>query len=365
MSKLVLDIDGFIGGWGYSKRFVRNFLTDAGKNPVTIRISSLGGAVDHALDIHNQFAEHGDVTAVFSGFNASSATLIALGAKNSRIADNSFYLIHKALIWVDEWGNMNMDDIDQVIAKLEKEKKELETITLTMAKMYVNKTGKTLTEILDLMKQETWLTGEEAVEMGFVDEIFQLKGQPDPIKNEKITAILNYSDLPKLPEAKKPQDPTPVTPDSGKGLFDKVKLFTQKIINNQLKMKEFTALLAVLMIDSLDSNDEKEVFLNQEQLGLINTALEGLKQVELAEKTATCNLATATADLAKFDAIDKTIADAEGTDAKVKAIQDYMTKKPSVQAQGVHSAQDNNQSSEDGVDWDTLNSLPHMQEDNE
>jgi ATP-dependent protease ClpP protease subunit len=31
-------------------------------NEVEVKISSLGGRVDHALDIYDQFAEHGNVS---------------------------------------------------------------------------------------------------------------------------------------------------------------------------------------------------------------------------------------------------------------------------------------------------------------
>jgi ATP-dependent Clp protease, protease subunit len=366
MSKHILDIDGMIGGWGYSKRLVRNFLADAGKNPVEIRISSLGGEIDHAIDIHNQFSQHGNVTAVFSGFNASSATLIGLGAKSSKIADNSFYLIHKALIWVDEWGSMNADDIDQVIVRLEKEKKELEKITLVLAKMYVQKTGKPLGEILDLMKKESWLTADEAVDMGFVDEVFKPSGPVDPVQAQKITSFLNFSDLPPLPvknaQGSEIIDAGEQTEDSSENLFSRVKNFAQKIINSQFKMKKFTALLAVLSLDTLDSNDEQGVFLNEQQLDLIDQALNGTKQEELARRTAETNLATATANLALFDAIDPTIAKAEKAEDKVQAIRNYMASKPAVQPVGVLSTTDSNPSV-DGVNWELLNSLPHMQEE--
>ncbi len=74
--------------------------------------------------------------------------------------------------WVDEWGSMNEDEIDALIAKLEIQKQQLAKVTLQLAKMYVRKTGKTLDEIISLMKQQTWLTADEAKNWGFVDEVF-------------------------------------------------------------------------------------------------------------------------------------------------------------------------------------------------
>ncbi|NQU55206.1 MAG: Clp protease ClpP, partial [Bacteroidetes bacterium] len=172
MAKKVIVIDGYIGSYAFSKQFIRNELEGNSKNPVEVKISSLGGSVDHALNIYDQFVEHGNVTAELSAFVASSATIISLGAKTVRMNENSFYLIHKAMNWVDEWGTMNEDEIESLIAKLEKQKQELAKVTLQLAKMYVAKSGKALDKVIDLMKQETWLTAEEALEWGFVDEVF-------------------------------------------------------------------------------------------------------------------------------------------------------------------------------------------------
>ncbi|OFY94732.1 MAG: hypothetical protein A2491_21750 [Bacteroidetes bacterium RIFOXYC12_FULL_35_7] len=105
MATKTIVIDGPIGQYSFSKQFMRNELSGQSKNPILIKISSLGGSVDDALNIYDQFIEHGSVTAELSAFVASSATLISLGAKTVRMNENSFYLIHKAMNWVDEWGS--------------------------------------------------------------------------------------------------------------------------------------------------------------------------------------------------------------------------------------------------------------------
>jgi len=129
MSTKPIVIDGPIGQYSFSRQFMRNELSGQSKNPVLIKISSLGGSVDDALNIYYQFIEHGNITAELSAFVASSATLISLGAKTVRMNENSFYLIHKAMNWVDEWGSMNEDEIDALIAKLETQKQQLAKVT--------------------------------------------------------------------------------------------------------------------------------------------------------------------------------------------------------------------------------------------
>ncbi len=201
MAKKIIVIDGYIGDYQFSKQYIRNELAGNSKNPVTVKISSLGGQVDHALNIYDQFIEHGQVEAELSAFVASSATLISLGAKTIRMNENSFYLIHKAMNWVDEWGSMNEDEIEELIAKLEKQKAQLAKITLQIAKMYTKKTGKTLNEIIELMKQEIWLTAEEAKAWGFVDEIYTA-AEPENYLDNKMVAMITASGYP-LPETKR------------------------------------------------------------------------------------------------------------------------------------------------------------------
>ena len=76
-----LIIDDYIGGWGYNKHFVRRELAKYKGKHVDMRISSLGGELYHAFDIRQQLIDHGDVTVYLSGMVASSATIIAMGAK--------------------------------------------------------------------------------------------------------------------------------------------------------------------------------------------------------------------------------------------------------------------------------------------
>jgi len=375
MKTLQLDIDGFIGEWGYSKSFVKNFLAAAGKDPVTVRISSLGGDIDHAISICDQFTEQGNVTVILSAFNASAATLISLGARRIIMNSNSFYLIHKALTFVESWGNMNEDDIDTLISQLTKDKNELEKVTLVLARMYAAKCKtkkKTTGEILTLMKQETWLTAEEALAWGFVDEIAEPAVKENLLSNNRLVTMLNYSDLP-LPIIHEPsskdipgmllrtEDPTP-------GILSTLK----KFINSIFIMKQFKFLNTLLSVPLLETSDEG-IYLNEAQAELINSALEANEQIvtERDEAIASRDAAivgqeAAVSDRvgieASLDAIDPSIASATTIETKIQAIRTFMASKPAVIPVGVVTPEDlaNQQETES---MRILNALPHMQED--
>ena len=358
MNALQLDIDGFIGNWGYSKSFVKNFLAEAGKSPVTVRVSSLGGDVDHAIAIYDQFAEHGEVTIHLSAFNASAATLITLSAKRILMNSNGFYLIHKALNWVDAWGNMNEDDIDALILTLTKEKKELEKVTLVLAKMYSRKTGKPTSEILTLMKEETWLNAEEALAWGFIDEITEPATKENLLSNQKMVTMLNYSELP-IPGTMEH------TADPAAGILQTVTTSIKKIINSIFTMKQLAFLNKLLGVPSLEASDEG-VYLNETQLAAINEALEANQQIVTERDAAIVNRDAAVTDrtniVASLDAIDATIATATTIETKIQAIRDFMAAKPAVTPIGVVTAVDPvTDTLTDNIKL--LNSLPHMQED--
>ena len=55
MATKIIVIDGYIGNYAYSKQFIRNELAGNSKNPVTVKVSSLGGEIDHAINIFDQF----------------------------------------------------------------------------------------------------------------------------------------------------------------------------------------------------------------------------------------------------------------------------------------------------------------------
>ncbi|RLD56270.1 MAG: hypothetical protein DRJ01_15470 [Bacteroidetes bacterium] len=384
MAKKVIVVDGYIGPYAFSKQFIRNELDGHSKNPVEIKISSLGGSIDHALNIHDQFIEHGNVTAELSAFVASSATLISLGAKTVRMNENAFYLIHKAMNWVDEWGTMNEDEIETLIAKLEKKKQELAKITLQLAKMYRSKSGKSLDKIIDLMKQETWLTAEEALEWGFVDEVFVPETTVNFLEDLQMVAMVTSNGFPALPRNNKIKTQTEtdnqINEDS---LFDRIwnritsKQKENTTNNNQNTntntnsntMKQFTKVNAALGVDSLESVDDA-VSLNQRQLQLVETALNKTGQVTTQLNEANDSLAGAVAEKdaaiqslsdfnALFDTIDETIASAETHQEKATAIRNLLAAKPGAKTEGILDKTDPDASVSTDANWETINELEH------
>lgn len=271
-----IDIDGYIGEHAYSKRYVKNILKQNKGKEVLARFNSLGGNLDHGLDIAEQFAEHGNVTVYMTGFNASSSTVATLGAKKVVMSQSGFYLAHKIMNWVDAWGYMNADQMQKTIEQLTNNKQENEKMDLVLAAKYAAKSGKTVAEIMDVLKLGAWLTADEALSYGFIDEISHSdeKVNLTPQLMEKFNAF----GLP-LPQPPKAQTQTPETGNIAKAIAEGfTKLFTN--LSNKpnnppkapMKKDNYQKVNSVLNAEHLEFTEGK-VTLSEEQMQAIEDSL--------------------------------------------------------------------------------------------
>ena len=280
--------------------------------------------------------------------------------------------------WVDEWGTMNEDEIESLIAKLEAQKQQLAKITLQLAKMYVKKTGKTLDQITGLMKQETWLTAEEAKTWGFVDEVFAPEVAVNFLDNLQMVAMITSNGFPEPPrmsikKASMVAVHEIVEPDED-SFFDRIWnriIKKQKEVipkNTKVEMKkQFIHLNSALRVEELEGTDEG-AFLNEAQLQLLEERLDANQQLVserdgaiLERDTATTDLGTAQANLASafdpFNQIDPAIATAETPEAKAAAIRALLAARPA--ATPVQALEQQDEIATNEVDWEAINNLEH------
>lgn len=168
-------------GWPFSAEYVRQELNKYQGQPCNVYISSLGGSVLDAVQIHQMFREHGQVTCHLHGFVASAATIIAMGAKKIVMGEFALFLMHRCTGWVDTWGNMNAEELARAIEELQHDKKSLETIDRTIANIYVARCGKKIEDVVKWMEEAEWVTAATCLERGLIDEICKDDCQQEPI----------------------------------------------------------------------------------------------------------------------------------------------------------------------------------------
>lgn len=176
-----LHLKGYVGGWDFDSNYVDYILGKNKDKEVYVLIDSLGGKTDTALSIYAAFKRHGNVSVHFVGMNASAATIASLGAKRITMDKSAMYLVHKCSYSFFEWAMLNADDMQKLIERLEKAKKNLDKTDANVAEMYAAKCKKTPEEMLALMKEGGWLTSAEALEWGFIDEITDEPEEKAPV----------------------------------------------------------------------------------------------------------------------------------------------------------------------------------------
>ncbi len=128
--------------------------------PLNFLVNSPGGSVTEGCAIRNILEEWaGDITKTIIGVAASTASW-CIPADNVRAYKNSQIFMHRSMCFVGG----NVDDLGQAIAYLT-------TTDEQIAEMYADQSGKPAAEMMDLMKNETLLTGQQAKDIGLVDEV--------------------------------------------------------------------------------------------------------------------------------------------------------------------------------------------------
>lgn len=177
-----IDIDSYIG-YPISKGYVKSKLQPMKGKPCTVRINSYGGDVQTALDIRQQFIDHGQVTAYIIGMTASAATILAMGARKVVMSRYALMLVHPCSAAVSAWGYYNKEELAKAIEQLRKTQADLKTLDRVVASIYAAKVGAhNAGSMAALMQEARWIGAEEALHLGLIDEIDPDEQQPDPAK---------------------------------------------------------------------------------------------------------------------------------------------------------------------------------------
>lgn len=173
--------------WGEgvsAKSFQKDLNNLGGVTQIDLRINSPGGDVFDGFAIYNLLAQHPATVNVYvDGVAASIASIIAMAGASINMAKNSMLMIHnpQGVAIGDE------NEMDRVKALLKQVKGSLTTT-------YVDRTGQDEKKVMKWMDDETWMTAETAVELGFADRI---------IAAQAVAAYFDISQFRNVPQALK------------------------------------------------------------------------------------------------------------------------------------------------------------------
>lgn len=361
----------------------KNLLTRCGANPniigVILRISSPGGEAFASMDFYKAIIDFKtrykkSVVAYIDDMGCSGAMYIAAACDKIICSDEltqvgsigvvthifdqiktlekEGIVVHE--IYADESSEKNIEVREAVKGNYKPIK---ERASVLVNRFFADvKAGRPdlKTDVTDPLKGKT-LFAKEAIKNNLIDEIGTMQ-----LAVKHINSI-NSNTNPKTHSSMKIQWKT-----GWKGFAS---LFTDKKDGDELTEAD------VDKMNTEVTTKQSEIDRLTSELATANTAKtnaeaaqkkaeDDLKAANDLVKTTKDSLTAAESQFAsmtnQLDAIDDTVKEAKTSDDKVTAITALLAAKPGVKPAGVKTTEDP-KANADGVDWDTMNALPHMQ----
>lgn len=158
-----IDIIGVIG-WEVWDTDVAWMLAGINESKdIHVKLDSLGGSIHTGVTIHNLLLNHkAKVTIDIIGKAVSMGSGISQSGDVVRMNRAGSFMLH------NPWSGMAGEAKD-----LRKQAETLDHLKDSLINLYTRRSGKSRDEISQMMDAETWLTAEEALEHGFIDEIIE------------------------------------------------------------------------------------------------------------------------------------------------------------------------------------------------
>lgn len=199
-----LTVYGSIGGWfsENNAEAVRRKIQDVKAEKIHVHINSGGGSAFDGVAICNQLKQHSaEIIVHIDGWAASAASVIAMAGDKIIMPSNTMMMIHQASTF--EYGNADL---------FEKTARDLRKIDSALAASYKKRFVGTDEELKQLLKDETWLTAEEAVALGLADEIADEIEIDDAQEDEEVEVVENFKEDLVAKYMKQPNNQNPKEP---------------------------------------------------------------------------------------------------------------------------------------------------------
>lgn len=212
-----LDIYGDIASWSWSggnisaANLSRQLEELGDVSQINVHINSYGGEVAEGLAIYNALRRHkAKVVTTCDGFACSIASVIFMAGDERLMSKASLLMIHNA--WTSAYG-VNANDLRKLA-------EDMDAITARSKAAYLDRVSIGEDELSALMDAESWISPDEAVEMGFATDIEEFDGGDNPSQSafgslmELVESALEAKQKPPASGDGEPEDPDdPDDPD--------------------------------------------------------------------------------------------------------------------------------------------------------
>lgn len=157
--------------------FMDDLAAVRGKSEVVIKLNSCGGDVYTGIAIHNAIKGlSGHKTVIVEGIAASAASVIACAGDEVQVYPGSIMMIHGVSTMFADW---------MTLADLKKAVKSVDAVERSIAAIYSAKTGIEEDAVRNMMSNELWMTGAQAIEKGFADTMLGDNGMTASLSADK------------------------------------------------------------------------------------------------------------------------------------------------------------------------------------
>ena len=150
-----------------SAQTIKSTIENLNVKEINVHLNSYGGDVFTGIAIYNLLKNHpAKVNVYVDSCACSIASVIAMAVDKIYMPKNTFMMIHNC--WTYAEGNSK---------ELRKQADDLDKIMTASIESYLSKIKITKEELIKLLDEETWLTAEECVQLGFADEVIELNNK--------------------------------------------------------------------------------------------------------------------------------------------------------------------------------------------
>ena len=163
----IINLDGVVG-WEILAEDVNN-LIDNTTGDITFDLNSGGGFITEGVSILNKIRSYSrGKTIARVSYAASMMTQIALACDEVHVYDNAIFMIHNA-------QGFAVGDHRE----MRKQADMQDRMSGMLAQLYAKKSEKSVDEVRQMMDDDTWLFGEEILNIGFADEVINTDREKD------------------------------------------------------------------------------------------------------------------------------------------------------------------------------------------
>ena len=197
--EIMSDEPWYTEDYTYYGQFIKELEELGARNTIRVHINSGGGDVFAAHAIFTRLKmNQAKIIALIEGICASAATIVAASADVIKAAPNALLMFHNNRVGL--YGYYDTEDLVK-LAEINREVKQ------SIIESYRTKYNKTEEELNILMDEESWMTGREALQQGYVDELLfdevtnVMKGNAVFVNNitNKRTTVCNIQDFKNFP----------------------------------------------------------------------------------------------------------------------------------------------------------------------